>query len=134
MFPERLRRATLLVAAVAALGLAEQSSDPSPILANLPGAQFPGSGWMSIWVLWNLAASFMCVVAFVTWPDSPKLLRLAAVVFAGAIWARSSALFIEYGFDLWGTVTRNVLTSLLIIGSWSWSGETLRRLEAARRE
>ena len=134
MFPERLRRATLLLAVVAAVGIAEQSSNPSPILANLPGTEFPGSGWWSIWVLWNLAAAAVCFVAFIRWPTSPRTTRVAAIVFAGAIWARSAALFIEYGFDLWGTVTRNILTAILIVGSWSWSGETLRRIEAARRE
>lgn len=129
MVPVWLRRATFVVAAIAAAGIAEQSADPSPVLSALVGAEWPGSGWWSIWVLWNLVASVLCVAALFCWPRRMLVVRTAAVVLAGAIWARSVALWIEYGADLWGTVARNVLTALLIVGSWAWSGSTLRRLD-----
>lgn len=130
MFPEQLRRFTLLVATVAAFGIAEQSRHPSPVLARLPGAAWPGERW-SIWVIWNVIAAVCCFVAFFTWPK-PAWMRFAAVVFASGIVARSTALWAEYGTDLWGTISRNLLTALLVVGSWSWSPKMLRKIEELR--
>ena len=102
----RLRWATLLLGAVAAAGLAEQHHHPAPVIRALSGSTWPSDSW-SVWTLWFTAASLLCLGAVVA-PLSQRVRaqRAAAVLLSSALWSRGLALFLEYRWDLWGTVVQ----------------------------
>lgn len=122
MFVERLRQFTLLLGTVAAFGLAEQHHEPGPVIAELPFAD------TRLWTGLFIVCGVMTLTAAAVWPRCPKLQRCTAVVFATVLAARAIAIGVEYGTDLWGTVAQILLTSALIVSSWSWTGETIRKL------
>lgn len=123
MFVERVRQFTLLLGAVAAAGLAEQHHDPAGLVEAIPGGRTP------LWTCAFAVCSVMCLFSAVTWPRHMRFQRLTAVVFASTLAGRGFAILAEYGTDLWGTVAQIMLTSSLIVASWSWSGETMRKIE-----
>jgi len=127
MLPERLRVVTLLLGAVAAAGLAEQHHHPADIIAAIPGARWPNDD-VNVWTVVFAGCSIACLIAAVSWPTRPRPMRAAAILLATSIAARGVGIFMVYGFDLWGTVAGLLLTSSLIVSSWSWSGSTLRSI------
>lgn len=129
-FPERLRRATLFMGALAAAGIAEQHHDPAPLIADIPGALWPSAQW-NVWSISFLICAVVCLMAGLQWPTRTNMMRLAAVLLASVTTARAVGLFTVYGLDLWGTVARNLLTAALIVASWSWTGSTLRSIPEA---
>jgi hypothetical protein len=129
-FAEDLRRFTVLVGTVSAFGIAEQHLNPVPAYAAIPGSSWPTADLPS-WAILNIAAALLCLAGFMLWYRKPVVLRLAAVFYASVIWARGIALLSAYGWDLWGTVARNLLTSLLVVVTWSWTGGITQAIDRA---
>lgn len=127
VFPERFRRTTILVGAFASVGLAEQHHHPAVIISEIPGARWPSDD-VNVWVVLFTVSAVLCVISWWTWPRQMILMRFTAILFASALFSRSTALLITYGVDLWGTVAQIYLTSFLIVSSWSWSGSVVRHI------
>ncbi len=115
----RIRRVQLLVGVVAAGGIAEQHYRPVGPIADLWAAETP------IWSIMFAVAAVVCAVAVA----QPRWSPHAGIFLASVLWLRSLALLSEFGADLWGTVAQIWLTSLLLVGSWSWRGTMVQALE-----